>query len=51
MFVTDHLHTLIRSEDNPFCIDHLYYIGKVINTNEQLEYALECINIIDYNFN
>ena len=44
MFVTDHLHFLIKSEDDPFYIDHLDFIVQITNIREPLEHTLECIN-------
>ena len=44
MSVTDHLHLLIKSEDDPFYIDHLCYIVQIISTKEPLEHILECVN-------
>ena len=44
MFVTDQLHHLIMSGDDPFYIDHLCYIVYIINTKEPLEHTLESIN-------
>ena len=43
MVATDHMY-LNKSEDDPFCIDHLGYIVYVINTNELLECTLKCID-------
>ena len=40
MVAIDHLCLLIKSEDDPFYIDHLGFIVYIINTNESLEYTL-----------
>ena len=44
MLVTDHLCLSIKSEDEPFYIDHLCYIVQIIGTKEPLEHTLEYIN-------